>query len=166
MFKRQYAISLLLTGHGAHNAIYTPDVAVSQNEIVQSFLHGNVRDILKVYIFDCCRDMTLTPPPFTEFNTIIIYSTISGGKAYAPYNESGVMTRKLAKLLLTQQKSIGDIVEELSQEVQDLHMHPVVFGELKQSISLLKERKDASTCVLLVYEYYVYYSLIAIHLLP
>jgi len=140
------------TGHGTHSSIYTPDAAVPQNEIVQYFQFDDVRDIPKVFIFDCCRDMTPTHPTFAAVNTMIIYSTISGGKAYAPYDESGFMTTKLAKLLLTQKKSITDIVAELSQEIQDQHMHPVVFCQLQQSISLLKERDNASTCVLPVYE--------------
>jgi len=137
-------IFFFFTGHGTHSSLYTPDAAVPQNEIVQYFQCDSVRDIPKVFIFDCCRDMTPTHPTCAAVNTMIIYSTISGGQAYAPYDESGVMTTKLAELLLTQRKPITDIVAELSQEVQDLDMHPVVFCQLQQSISLLKERDDAS----------------------
>ena len=146
-------IFFYFTGHGTDNAIYTPDADVSHNEIVQYFQCDSVRDIPKVFIFDCCRDKTPTHPTCAAVNTMIIYSTIPGGQAYAPYDESGVMTAKLAKLLLTQRKSITDIVAKLSQEVQDLQMHPVVLCQLQQSISLLKERDDASMCVLLVYEF-------------
>ena len=111
-------IFFYFTGHGTHSSIYTPDAAVPQNEIVQYFQFDDVRDIPKVFIFDCCRDMTPTHPTFAAVNTMIIYSTISGGKAYAPYDESGFMTTKLAKLLLTQKKSITDIVAELSREMK------------------------------------------------
>ena len=139
-------IFFYFTGHGTHTAIYTPDAAVTQNEIVQRFQSRSVYNIPKVFIFDCCRDMTPTYPTCPAFNTMIIYSTMSGGQAYAPYDESGVMTTKLAELLLTQKKPITEIVAELSQEVHDLHMHPVGVYQLQQSISLLQERDDASMC--------------------
>lgn len=140
-------------GHGTHNAIYTPDTDVAQNEIVRHFQCDSVRNIPKVFIFDCCRDVTPTHPTFAAVNTMIIYPTMFGGKAYAPYDESGVMTTKLAKLLLTQKRSITDIVAELSRELQDVHMLPVVFGQLQQPISLLEEWEDASMCCLLIDSY-------------
>lgn len=163
-YPRSYQrIFFYFTGHGISNAMCTPDGIIPHDKIVKPFESEHLRDIPKVFIFDCCRDFNEDLPTSpASVNTMIIYSTMCGGQAYAPHNESGIMTRELAELFLTERKPITEIVADLSKKVKEFGMRPVVLCQLEQSISLLEERNDASMCCLLIDSYTspaYYYSL-------
>ena len=146
-YPRSYQrIFFYFTGHGICDAICTPDGCIDHEKIVKPFQSKVLRNIPKVFIFDCCRDFDATLPTSpASVNTMIIYSTMRGGQAYAPHDESGIMTRMLAELLLTERKSITEIVPDISKKVIEFGMHPVLLCQPLQSISLLEERDHAST---------------------
>ena len=126
-------------GHGVEGAVYTKDDYVLLRDIVQPFQH--IRQIPKVFIFDCCRQFSNFLSSFTAENTLIIYSTMPGRDAYAPADVGPLMTEKLAFLFCSEKTSIMNIATKLSNEFQ---VCSVTMFQLNQSISLLEEQESAS----------------------
>jgi len=132
-------------GHGVEGAVYTKDNCISISTIVQPF--QRIPQIPKVFIFDCCRQFSSIPPSLslTAENTLIMYSTMPGCKAYAPTDLGPLMTNKLAHLLRHERDSVANLQSKLSSELKCYNqVCPLVMLQLNQPISLLEEQEDKS----------------------
>ena len=132
-------------GHGVEGAVYTEDDCILLSDIVQPF--KRIPQIPKVFIFDCCRQFSSVPSSLslTAENTLIMYSTMPGCKAYAPTDLGSLMTNKLAHLFRNERDSIANLESKLSSDLKGYdQVFPLVMFQLNQPISLLEEQEDKS----------------------
>ena len=156
-------ICVYFTGHGGENVVYTPDGEVPLTHFTESFCTAPAaRDsLLKVFIFDACNFGTknIHQDSIAAVNTICVFASIPGNRAYAKKNGCGLLSSHLAKAIRTINKPFSVVVAEAAKEVQkEIDEHPeygivepaecqAVVYQASRPLNLLEERGKASKCM-------------------
>ena len=149
-----HRIVVYFTGHGGDDSIDTPDGNLELVDITTPFSPNrapHLEFLTKIFIFDTCSSLNKLHSIFR--NSVFLFPAHSGYPAFAQTGGCGLLTQYLTRILRTSPNSFGDIVIDVSKEIENDHRwsdyvplesRPLLLQTLTSHVFLFKERKEAS----------------------